>query len=76
MPGARLELASHYWQRLLRPQRIPFRHPGFEVTAGFEPAHSGFADRRVNQLRHVTSCMANLGTYSNLDQSHYQKTDP
>lgn len=24
-----------------------------EATAGFEPAHSGFADRRVNQLRHV-----------------------
>ena len=24
-----------------------------EATVGIEPTHSGFADRRVNQLRHV-----------------------
>ncbi len=27
-----------------------------EATAGFEPAHRGFADPRVNQLRHVATC--------------------
>lgn len=25
----------------------------YQATIGFEPMHSGFADRRVNQLRHV-----------------------
>ncbi len=26
-----------------------------EATTGFEPVHSGFADRCVNQLRHVAN---------------------
>ena len=32
----------------------------YEATAGIEPAHSGFADRRVNQLRHVAMNDYNL----------------
>ena len=28
VPGAGIEPARHYWQWILSPQRLPFRHPG------------------------------------------------
>lgn len=67
MPRAGLEPA-----RLLRPTDFKSvastdsaTPANLEVTAGFEPAHKGFADPRLNQLGNVTNiaygnCIRNL----------------
>ncbi len=53
VPRARLELASHYWQRILSPSCIPIPPPGqsfvkVEAAAGLAPANRGFADHCVS----------------------------
>ena len=61
VPRVGVEPTRHCCLGILSPLCLPFHHPGkmttycnLEVQAGVEPAHIGFADRRVNQLRHCT----------------------
>lgn len=53
VPGEGLEPSIHFWPRILSPVRIPIPPPGLEAMAGFAPASSGFADRRVRLLHHM-----------------------
>ena len=60
MPGVGIEptsLSRHDFKSCAYTSsatRAGRRDKRLEVWAGIEPAYSGFADRRVNQLRHQT----------------------
>ena len=67
VPEVGFEPTTPFEARILSPLRKPFRHSGkiLEAQKGFEPLHSGFADRRVasSPLRLITCLPAGRRGY-------------